>query len=74
MLPSLETIPSILSRELNDAQFTLACSCLTKTCLDVLDIQEVTITSGERSITLTEADMLLYDDGLPAEETTEETQ
>ena len=63
-----------LSRELNDAQFTLACSCLTKTCLDVLDIQEVTITSGERSITLTEADMLLYDDGLPAEETTEETK
>ena len=63
-----------LGKSLSDAEFTLACSCLTKTCLDVMDIPEVTITSGERTITLQAADLLLYDDGLPAQQNTEETQ
>ena len=61
-------------KELSDAQFTLACGCLTKTCLELTDSTAVTIISGDRSITMDAGDLLLFDDGLPAETNTEETQ
>ena len=61
-------------KALTDAQFTLACGCLTKTCIELTDAVSVTILSGERSITMGAEDLLLFDDVIPAESTTEETK
>ena len=46
---------------MTDVHFTLACSCLTLTCLEITNADYVTINSGERSVTL-EADELLLQD------------
>ena len=52
---------SKLSDSFTDSQFTLACACLTLTCLELTNVQEVTITSGERSITMDRDALVLYD-------------
>ena len=57
---------------MTDAQFTLACSCLTLTCLEITDAEYVTINSGDRSVTM-RADSLLLQD-LTTGSQTEETQ
>ena len=49
------------SESMTDAQFTLACSCLTMTCLDLTEATHITIISGDRSVTMN-ADMLLTQD------------
>lgn len=49
------------SDSMTDAQFTLACSCLTLTCLELTEAEYVTINSGDRSVTMN-ADMLLLQD------------
>ena len=54
---------------LTDPEFSLACACLTLTCMDYMPCQAVTITSGDRSITMDAQSILLYDT-LPQQETT----
>ena len=54
---------------LTDSEFSLACTCLTLTCMNYMPCQAVSITSGERSLTMDAQSMLLYDD-LPRQETT----
>ena len=61
---------SDLGGMLTDAEFTLACCCLTLTCLDAAQCDTVTITSGSRSVTMN-ADSILLFDGLTPQETTE---
>ena len=46
---------------LSDGQFTLACSCLTLTCLEITDAEYVTIISGNRSVTLGKDSLVLLD-------------
>lgn len=58
---------------MTDARFSLACTCLTLTCRDAFGVQSVTVVSGERSITLDEDMLLLYEDPFPDSET-EETE
>lgn len=48
-------------KSLTDAEFTLACACLTMTCMDLLPCTEVTIVSGERCITMNGDNILLFD-------------
>ena len=60
------------SHVMSDAQFTLACSCLTLTCLEITETESVTIVSGERSITMSADALLLQDLNTTAE--TEESQ
>lgn len=55
---------------MTDAQFTLACGCLTMTCLDLTEATHITIISGDRSVTMN-ADMLLTQDLTTAAETEE---
>lgn len=55
-----------------DAQFTVACACLTLTCLELTGAETVTIISGNRSVRLDEASLLLRD--LPAAVITEESK
>ena len=59
------------SQTLTDAEFSLACACLTMTCLDMTDAEQVTITSGSRSATM-HRDNLTLTDNSTATETTED--
>lgn len=62
------------SGSLSDSQFSLACACLTMTCLELTNAAEVIITSGQRTVTMTRESLLLFDDITPSQTTTEETQ
>lgn len=46
---------------LTDANFTLASACIALTCMELLDVEQVTILCDDRSITIGE-DTLLYAD------------
>ena len=46
---------------LSDGQYTLACSCLALTCLEITDAEYVTINSGNRSVTLGKDSLVLLD-------------
>ena len=54
---------------LTDSEFSLACAALAMTCMDFTDCEDVTISSGNRSITL-QADDIILSDNLPQQETT----
>lgn len=45
-----------------DAELTLACACLTMTCLDITDAEEVTVIFGEQEITMSRSSLTLLDD------------
>ena len=60
------------SAVLTDAEYSLACACLTLTCLDLIGTDAVTINSGARSVTMTRDNLILYDSSMTAP--TEETQ
>lgn len=57
----------------SDVELTQACACLTLTCLDLTDAQEVSITYLERTVTMTRENLTLFDDS-KANQATEETQ
>lgn len=59
---------------LSASRFSLACACLTMTCLELSTAEEVTVTSGERSITMTRDSFLLSDGTAVPETTMEETK
>lgn len=46
---------------LTDSRFSIACACLTMTCLGLTDAKNVTITSGERVVTMSTDTLMLYD-------------
>ena len=66
---SLQIELSALDKSLSDSEFTLACACLTLTCLDFTQCTEVTITSGTRTVTM-DSDTILLFDSLHQQETT----
>lgn len=55
---------------LSDAEYSLACACMALTCLELTDAQDVTITSGSRSVTIDPNQLTIYDSGTPIETTT----
>lgn len=57
---------------LTDADYSLACACLTLTCLDLTEAETVTVNSGTRSVTMTWDNLILYDSSMTAP--TEESQ
>lgn len=61
-----------LDEILSDADYSLACACLSLTLLDLTDMQSITVASGSRSITMTQENVLYMDAALQptkAEET-----
>lgn len=60
------------AQNLSDADFTLAAACLGLTCMELTDAPSVTLTCGERSITVTPENLLLQ--GTAPEQETEETK
>ena len=54
---------------LNDSRFSLACACLSMTCMGLTNAERVTIVSGSRSLTFA-SDNLLLRDTITSEENT----
>ena len=63
-----------IAKSLSEGEFSLACSCLTMTCMDLTSCKQVTVVSGDRSLTLTTEDLLLLDDPISTETQSEETK
>lgn len=59
-------------RSMTDAEFSLASACLSLTCLELTGTGMVTITSGNRSVTMTAENLILSDSSTTL--TTEDTQ
>ena len=52
---------SDLEETMSDAEFSLACACLTQSCMSFIQCSEVIITSGERSVTMNAKNIILSD-------------
>lgn len=52
-------------RFLSDANFSLACACISKTCMELTGAESVTVISGSRSLTTTPNNILLADECAP---------
>lgn len=50
--------------ELSDAEFSLACACLTLTCIELTDAERVTVTCDERSVSMTRESITLVDSSM----------
>ena len=59
------------SDSLSEVEFMLSCACLTLTCLEITEAEDVTIRSGDREKTMNRNTLTLYDatsESLPTEE------
>ena len=63
-----------VDKSLSDTEFSLACACLTKTCVELCDAPQVTIISGERSVTMNAEILLFYDDTIPEDSISEDIE
>lgn len=63
-----------IAKALSEVEFSLACSCMTMTCMELTDCSQVCIICGDKTVTLSSADLLLFDDPIPTEIQLEETQ
>lgn len=52
---------------LTDYEFSLACACLSLTCMGLTEAEEVTITSGSRTLTMSPDNLTLSDNTIPEE-------
>jgi len=50
-----------LPQNLSDAEFSLACACLTMTCMEFFDVDSVTIICGNRSVSMDQSILTLSD-------------
>ena len=57
---------------MSDAEFSLACACLTLTCTELTNVERVTVTNGQQSITMTRESITLLDTSMTEE--TEDTK
>ena len=53
---------SDLSTVRSDSEFTMASACLTKTCLELTNVQALLIESGNRSVRMNPANLKFYDE------------
>lgn len=61
-------------KTITDARFSLACACMTMTCLELTQAEQVTILCGDRSVTMHRDNLLLLDTVTSTQTITEETQ
>lgn len=59
---------------LTDSGFSIACACLSMTCLGLTNAEQVTITSGDRVVTMSADTLMLYDIPTENQSTEEQTQ
>ena len=58
-----------LPQPISDSEFSLACACLTMTCLEFTDAQSVTVLCGNRSVTLDQSMITITDTPQPTNTT-----
>ena len=58
---------------MSDLEFTLACACLSQTCLGMTDAKTITITYRGSTVSMTAESLMLFDDSASGA-STEETQ
>ena len=58
---SLSIEISNTSALLSESEFSLACACLSMTCMDLVGVEEVTVISGSRSLTMRQENLILND-------------
>ena len=63
-----------IESNMSDVEFSLACSCLSITCMELVGCSHVTVICGERTLTLRSSDLLLVDAPTPTETQLEETK
>lgn len=56
-----------LPQNLSDVEFSLACACLTMTCMEFSNVESVTILCGNRSVTMDETTLTLSDTPVPTQ-------
>lgn len=56
---------SDLGNSMTDAEYSLAAACLAKTCIEYMQVKDVTIKSGVRSVTINSENVILYDTAIP---------
>ena len=66
---SLSIELSDTSASLSDSALSLACACLTLTCTGLISVDEVTVSSGSRSLTMSAETLTLTDNVIPEERT-----
>ena len=59
---------------MRDSEFSLACACLARTCLEITGAEQVRITSGDRTVNMTMNNLLLEDESVLVQEATEERE
>ena len=57
------------TKALSDSDFSLFCACLTLTCMDFIQCQSVTVSSGDRTVAMNQSNIILQDT-LPLQENT----
>lgn len=50
--------------DMSDAEFSLACACLTLTCTELTDAERVTVTCDQRSVSMTRESITLVDSSM----------
>lgn len=58
---SLSIEISNTSALLSESEFSLACACLSMTCMDLVGVEEVTVISGSRNLTMRQENLILND-------------
>ena len=58
------------AKTMTDVEYTLACACLSLTCLELSNAEKVTVSSGSRAVTMTRENLLLLEDVTTATEET----
>lgn len=56
---SVELTLSENAQTMTDADFTLMSACISMTCMELMDLQQVTVISGNRRITIREDNLIL---------------
>ena len=56
------------SEALSDSRFSLACACLSMTCMELLPVKEITVVSGSRNTTIRRDSLILKDTIQPQED------
>ena len=46
--------------EMSDVEFTLASACISLTCMELTGVQQITVTCGDRTITIQKDHLMLY--------------
>lgn len=60
-------------RTMTDTEFSLACACISLTCFDITEAEQITVRNGERQMTMQPDSVLLADDFTGYTETEETT-